>query len=238
LTNKDVVIVQDMDESQQAYLYQISQLKDEDMELQLEHDLLLCSDHDYVVSRLKESSKKLWESAALIPNCHPVNTKITIIPQAHEYKPPAETTDPRHTKAFDFGMKIPDGRSIVDNTQILDSKKHAYGIIIKLNQDNKRLEQDMLNADPNRIFDSNKCIYTDINLDIVPTIASVFAEHEVLAWMQLRHIKIRESRIKLVRQFNFFRSIERRLSLDMERVSLSEGTHRKRTFQTVVDMYY
>lgn len=225
----DVEISPKLDESQQTYVYHISLLKEEDMELQLEYDLLLSSDHEYVVSRLKDSAKKVWEAAAATPNCHPLSTKITIIPQAHEYKPPAENSDSRHVKAFDFGMKIPDGRHVIDNSQILDSKKQAYGSIIQSNIDNKRLEQEILSADPSRTFDSSNFI--------VPTIASVFAEHEVLAFLELRHIKIREARIILLRQFNFFRSVERKLSIDLQRFRLGEGKFRKDMFQSVVEMW-
>ena len=196
----------DPDLLQTTYLAKLNEFKQVDMELKLEHDLLLSADHEFVSQRLKESAKKVWELAALVPNCRPVNTKITLIPQAHEYKPSPDA-EPRSHKVFDFGMKIPDCHEEIEQRQILDAKKQAYGMILKANAESKKLEQEILNADPTRGFDPSN--YID------PTIASVFAEHEVYAFFQLRHIKIREARLKLVRQFNYFRSIEKRITLDV-----------------------
>jgi hypothetical protein len=204
-------LVPDLDLSQIAYRAMLNRLKDVDMELRLEHDLLLSADHEYVGSRLKENAKKIWHLAAAVPNCRPVNTKITLIPQSHDYKPSQESADPRHAKVFDFGIKIPDSSPEVHNNRVLDYKKQAYGLILKANADSKKLEQEIKNADPNREFDASNYI--------VPTVASVFAEHEVLAWLQLRHIQIRNARIKIVRQYNFFRSTQKRLALDVDQLT-------------------
>lgn len=224
-----ITIVPDLGEAHASYTTQVAHLKDEDMELNLEHDLLLSTDHEYVASKLKESAKKYWELAAAVPHCRPINTKVTLIPQAHDYKPPIENGEPRHANCFDYGMKIPTGKSNeIDNSQILDPKKHSYAQILKENIDCKKLEQEISNADPTRVFDASNYI--------TPTVASVFAEHEILAWLQLRHIKIREARIKLVRQFNFFRSVEKRLTFDMQRakIDLIEPDNIK---DSVVDMW-
>ena len=104
-------------------------------------------------------------------------------------------------------MKIPALCSNEEFSHILDLKKQEYGAILKNNSDNQKLEQELLVADPTRKFDQS--VY------IVPTVASVFGDHEVLAYFQLRYIKIRDLRNKLIRQFNFFRSIEKRLALDV-----------------------
>lgn len=199
-------IVPDINAAQVQYQAAIDQIKDTDMELRLEHDLLLSSDNDFVGARLKETAKKLWHISAAVPHCKPFNTKITLIPQSHEYKMSQESADPRNAHVFDFGMKIPDGSPEMPNSRVLDSKKQAYGVILKANAESKRLEQEIKHADPNREFDASNFIS--------PTVASIFAEHEVHAWLQLRHIKIRNSRIQIVRQLNFLRSVQRRFVLD------------------------
>ena len=175
------------------------------MELSIDLDLLTSSDDEFVTSRMKDSSSKYWQRAASVAQCRPVNSKVELIPQSYHFKSHMENE--RRVNFFDFGMKLPALVAEEEFSHILDLKKQEYGAILKSNSDNQKLEQELLIADPSRKFD--QAVY------IVPTVASVFGDHEVLAYFQLRNIKIRDLRNILIRQFNFFRSIERRLTLDV-----------------------
>jgi hypothetical protein len=188
----------------------INLLVETDMELKLEYDVLMLSDHEQIQSQLKDSAKRMWGRAASVPNCRPIMTKVSIIPQGKEQKSDSENLEIRYPKLFDMGFKIPTGNFEDRTDHILAEKKLAYGVILKTNEDTRKLEMEILNADPNKVFDKSNYI--------VPTVASVFAEHEVLGFQQLRYIKVREFRIKLLRQLNFFRSIEKRLAMDISAI--------------------
>ncbi|KAJ3322787.1 hypothetical protein HDV06_002648 [Boothiomyces sp. JEL0866] len=202
-------IIPDLDSSQAKHQQELSNLKDIDMELKLEYDVLLLSDNDQISAHLKESAKRVWEKAAAVPNCHPINTKISIIPQSRDHKA-EDTPEIRHVKLFDFGLNIPKGDYEDINEYILNEKKVAYGMILKHNEDTRKLEIEIANADPTNVFDTT--IYVN------PSLASVFAEHEVLGFLQLRYVKIRQFRSKILRQLNFFRSVEKRLVVDMKNI--------------------
>ncbi|KNE54576.1 hypothetical protein AMAG_00543 [Allomyces macrogynus ATCC 38327] len=66
--------------------------------------------------------------------------------------------------------------------------------------------------------------------DILPTrspedAAFIFLPHEIHAFLQLRFLKMRELRMTLFRQLNFFRSIERRLVADFPSTGLVDSAH-------------
>nr|KAJ3423215.1 Aminoacyl tRNA synthase complex-interacting multifunctional protein 1 [Polyrhizophydium stewartii] len=192
-----ITLVPEFDESQAAYRRIVAQLVDTDMELRIEHDMLLSSDHEAVGVQLKEIAKRVWERAASEPNCKPHAVKISIIPQQREYKPPVDT-ETRQPHMFDLGMAVSEIKSDSLSSNILASKKKDYGLILKSNEENRKLEMELLNADPMRNIESSEVI-----------------QHEVFAYLQMRFIKIRELRVKLLRQFNYLRVIEKRLNLDM-----------------------
>eukprot|EP00842_Homolaphlyctis_polyrhiza_P006956 jgi/Hompol1/84/HPOL_002445-RA len=192
------------------YFNAYCQLQDLDMELCIEHAMLLSTDVEQVSVQLKDMAKRVWERAASTHNSRPLSVKISIIPQQREYKPAVDTTENRIPRTLDFGMRTPGINENQFKSAILSSKKREYGQILKANEDNRKLEQELLNADPNHIIESSSIIN--------PTIATVFAEHEVFAYLQLRFIKIREIRIKVLHQFNYLRSIEKRLNMDIVRI--------------------
>lgn len=209
----------------------ISSLTETDMELRLEYEVLLLTDHDQMLPHLKSAARRIWEKAASVPNCQPLNAKISIIPQNREHKNDENPAEIRHHKLFDFGFKIPDG-SYEDRTDhILAEKKLAYGSILKANEDTRKLDLEIANADPTKPLDPSNYI--------VPTIASVFAEHEVLGFTQLRFIKVREFRIKILQQLNYFRSIERRLVMDLSNLeNLNKNGKLNDSFSAfLADMY-
>jgi hypothetical protein len=185
----------------------VEALVETDMELKLEYDVLLLSDHEPIQSHLKESAKRMWERAASVPNCRPLMAKVSIIPQNRELKSDLDG-EIRYPKLFDFGFQIPTPDFTNRTEHILNEKKIAYGVIIKTNEDTRKLELEILNADPSKTFDKSNYI--------TPTIASIFAEHEVLGYQQLRFIKTRELRLKVLRQLNYFRSIEKRISMQLQ----------------------
>ncbi|KAJ3307179.1 hypothetical protein HDV03_002690 [Kappamyces sp. JEL0829] len=189
----------------------LASLLDIDMELKLEYDVLLLADNDMILNHLKVTSQRIWEKAASVPNCRPVNTKVSIIPQSRDHKKEGEPQEIRHPKLFDLSLKIPTGNYENQVGHILAEKKLAYASILKANEDTRKVELEIANADSSKIFDESNYI--------VPTVASIFAEHEVLTFFQLRFVKIRDARIKLLRQLNFFRSVEKRLAIDVAQLS-------------------
>ncbi|KAH6596262.1 hypothetical protein BASA50_005306 [Batrachochytrium salamandrivorans] len=216
-----VILVPTVDPKQESDIYKLSQITNIDMELRLEHDMLLSSDHEYVGNQLKDAAKRIWEQAAAIPNSCPMNTKISIIPQQREYKPASESKENRIPKVFDYGLKLPtDGGDILESN-ILLSKKKEYGTILKTNEDNQKINLELFNFNQDQTVEGSNIIK--------PTLATLFAEHEVFAYLQLRFIKIREMRIKLLRQFNFLRSVERKLNLDVEALGTFEPTTSSKT---------
>jgi hypothetical protein len=194
----------------------IGNLTDNDMELSLEYDMLRLADHEKIQAHLKDSARLVWTKAASVPNCRPLATKISIIPQNKDTKLETDTFEIRYPKLFDLGFKIPEPEYHDRTDHVLAEKKLAFGLILKSNEETKKIEQEIANADPTKKF--------DISNYIDPTMASVFAEHELLAFFQLRFIKIREYRIKVLRQLNFYRSIERRLVLEVNNFSTVDKT--------------
>jgi hypothetical protein len=177
------------------------------MELKLEYDMLRLADHEQILAHLKVSARIVWTKAASVPHCRPLSTKISIIPQNVDTKVDQDEFEIRFPKVFDLGFKIPTVADEERTEHILAEKRLAYGLILQSNEENRKIEAELISADQGGTFDQSSYI--------TPTIASVFAEHEILAYYQLRFIKIREFRIKLLRQMNFFRSIERRITLEM-----------------------
>jgi hypothetical protein len=200
------------------------------MELKLDYDILLLAEHEPVAAYLKEEARRIWMKAAAVPNCRPVNTKVSIIPQSRDNKLDQEPFDLRHPSMFDFGLNIPDGRYQNFTDLILFEKKLMYGNILKLNEDTSKLEQEIKNADPSKVFDQSNYV--------TPTIASVYAEHEVYGYLQLRLIKIRDFRIKILRQLNYFRSIERRITMEISNsATIIKGQQSNNISSCFADMY-
>ena len=73
-----------------------------------------------------------------------------------------------------------------------------------------------------------------------PTIASVFNEHEIYSMLLLRNIRLRQLRHILLCQMNFFRSIEKRVTLDhqMKVFSKSENVDPKDSIQNYISHMY
>ena len=200
-----IKILPEYDLVQDQYRKKLSSLKELDMELRLDLDLLYSSDHEYVGTQLKDIAKRLWLKSAEKDNTKPLSVKISIIPQQREYKP-ADTSNIRLPNTFNYGMNLPEVDDEEINVRILESKKKDYGALLKQNEDHRKFEQELLQADPNHIVDYSNIVHINIS--------TIFAEHEVYAYCQLRIIKIREFRVTMLRQFNFLRSIEKRLNLD------------------------
>ncbi|KAJ3107131.1 hypothetical protein HDU97_004824 [Phlyctochytrium planicorne] len=193
--------------------------KELDFEIICEFDLLGATDIDFVVSRLKESAKKVWEMAAKKSNTKPLSGKGGSAKQAlrrSTHNISTEDEEDRLPASFDLGMLVPDGREHLCDRHVLDGKKQQYGQILRANEESRLIEQELMNVDPTRSMNSASILE--------PTLATIFAEHEVLAYFQLRFMKTRELRIILQRQLNFLRSVEKRITLDWKK-SRSRGFH-------------
>lgn len=192
--------------SESSYRNFLQKLVEIDMELKIELDTQLLSDNETIMNHIKQCSKKAWDKSASVPNCRPLRTKLSIIPQYRDTKRDDDPQETRHPQLFDFGFKIPNEDDSRARNQILAEKRALHERILKANDESKQLEKDE--------SESPK-LFTDISA------ASIFAEHELLAMFQLRYIKVRDCRIKILRQLNYFRSIEKRLVMNLAEANLS-----------------
>lgn len=188
------IIFADLAECDLEYASKLKELASEDLELLLEFDLLKSNDYGLINSRLKIQSKKNWTDSA---NGFKQNeTRINFVAQSHEIPKLKNDIDEDlpYFKSFEFGMKtFGCSENIMTGLNILNAKKIAFGTILK---DNLNLKfEDIKQKDKN----------------LAPTISSVFAEHEILAYQQLRFLKIRQCKSTILKQFNYLRLVESRL---------------------------
>ncbi|KAJ3327154.1 hypothetical protein HDU76_012304 [Blyttiomyces sp. JEL0837] len=190
-----------------------------DFETLCEFDLICCNDIETVNSRLKETSRKIWEYASRKSNAKPLILKAPSLskPGSHLVADPeSESDEVRRPQTFDLSMMVPDGRERLSDRKVLDGKKQHFGQILRANDEARMVEQELLNVDPNRTTSSLTLIE--------PTVATIFAEHEVMSFVQLRYLRLRELRDILRRQLNFMRSIEKRINLDIKNSQLRVKT--------------
>ena len=141
---------------------------------------------------LKDNSKKIWETAA-----HNQKQKIQVgAYNQTTIKIPPMTDANRLQKVFDLGIFLSGLRQNSLDTNVLGSKKHKYGILLKQDEDTKRLDNELLRSDHKRSVPK-------LNN---PSIATIFSSYEVYLFMQLRHMRLRKFRSTLLRQLNFYRS--------------------------------
>ena len=124
---------------------------------------------------------------------------------SHLQSPP-----PHFVETFDLSLHIPTGQLDLIDTLILDSKKELFGSLLIENDTIRKVEQELRNADPTFAKQESSAI--------TPTIASVFNIHEIFAIYLLRNLRLRELREILLRQLNFFCSIEKRIAKDVSLV--------------------
>ncbi|TPX37057.1 hypothetical protein SmJEL517_g00863 [Synchytrium microbalum] len=184
--------------------------KEIDYELRYTYELVASQDIDFAAPHLRDSAKKLFElAAAANPNAiHSRPNKGSsggpmFMRQGQTHN--AESDEPRLSKPFDLGILIPDARAEKTNDLwVLDEKKKQFGVLLARNDEIRQIEQEMSGLHGAKV--------TSRAID--PTIATIFAEHEIHAFVLLRYLKLREVRSTLLRQMNFFRSVEKRVSVD------------------------
>ncbi|KAJ3015420.1 UNVERIFIED_CONTAM: hypothetical protein HDU68_012744 [Siphonaria sp. JEL0065] len=211
----------------------LKQQKDVDFELMCEIDLMRCNDMDIVLHRLKENARKTWELGSRKPNSKPLMAKSSVLskPGTRAIQEPEKLNFQQRTpESFDLGMMVPDGRDHLSDFHVLDGKKQNYGQILKTNED-------LVEASQENGGDASKKAIPGV---IEPTIATVFAEHEINSYMMLRLCRIRELRNTLRGQLNFFRSIEKRVNIDLRasrlRSKLDILEHFKPTYENLASI--
>ncbi|ORY43775.1 hypothetical protein BCR33DRAFT_247997 [Rhizoclosmatium globosum] len=210
----------------------LKQQKDVDFELMCEIELMRSNEMEVVLHRLKENARKTWELASKKPNSKPLLAKSGVLskPGTRAIQEPERTTlQPRLPESFDLGMMVPDGRDHLSDHHVLDGKKQNFGQILRANEELNNADQDTseLNKRQNPA-------------SVDPTIATIFAEHEINSYFMLRFIRIREYRNILRTQLNFFRSIEKRINVDLRqsrlRSKLDVLEHFKPTYQNIASI--
>jgi hypothetical protein len=183
--------------------------RERDFEIRYEMDLLKCTDMDLVKQRIREDARRLLEGDedAMPLSRQKAQGKNNYGMEELETVMDVEDTL-RCRKAFDYGMMIPDTRSIHPSTGMLDAKKQLYSSLHQKNEELKRIEQEMMEIDPSRV--------ASIKLqEEQMSIQTVFGEHEIMSYMLLRNLRSRDLRAQLLSQHNFYRSIEKRITYDV-----------------------
>jgi hypothetical protein len=126
------------------------------LELKLKKCLLISNDLEFVLSHLKASAKRVHDTASHTANSKPNDVKMMDINQQKESKFEVEPEIHFH-KTFDLGMAVPDGHLDVIDTDILDAKKELFGKLLAENEEIRKVEMELLNADPtySKNFTSN-----------------------------------------------------------------------------------
>lgn len=134
------------------------------MELKFENCLLVSNDYDFVLARLKDSAKRLFEQSAAIPNSRAREVKMIPVNQQKEYHIPPEPEMHFH-KGFDLGMCIPNGRLDQIDTSIIDAKKDLLEDIIEENEDIRKIEHELINADPTYVQQGSNMTNVSISFE-------------------------------------------------------------------------
>lgn len=183
--------------------------KEKDFELRYEMDLLKSNDMGIVKQRIREDARRVLEGDddTLVLSKSKSQNKNNYGMEDPEIIMDVDETL-RSRKPFDYGMIVPDSRRTNVGGDMLEAKKQLYSSLLQKNEELKRIEQEMMEIDPSRV--------AGIKLqEEEMTIPAVFGEHEILSFMLLRNLRIRELRAQLLGQHNFYRSIEKRISSDV-----------------------
>ncbi|KNC95831.1 uncharacterized protein SPPG_09577 [Spizellomyces punctatus DAOM BR117] len=219
---RDVAFYPEFEGWQESQFDFLRQRRDVDFELRYEHDLIASNDLESVVSRLREAARRVFETSSTSQSSPGVT--LSRPSSAHEPQQQSDQLQENHAgdgmtmpalasggtiaggKPFELGMKVPDPRDmeLPKDFRVLDGKKHAFGLILRSNVEMRKVEQEITGTDSKRT-------------DGDPTISTLFSEHEIFSFLQLRHIRLRDLRTSLLSQLNFFRSIEKRINLDWKK---------------------
>ncbi|KAJ3020639.1 hypothetical protein HKX48_000485 [Thoreauomyces humboldtii] len=222
---KDLEIFPEREEWREADLDRLMQLQDVDFELRYEHDIVLMNDVDHITGKLREAAHRIFELAGSLPGSNPGNPASRPAsgrPQKPAPRPEGQASDPPPVsivisgssstlKPFELGMKVPDPRDLElpKDFRVLDGKKHAYGILLRSSADSQKVEQEVTGGAGGEAGHGRATN--------APTVAALFSEHEILCFLELRLIRVRDLRSTLLSQLNFFRSVEKRLNCDWKR---------------------
>lgn len=205
--NKPVIAPSDMEwlDKQTEFLKKIKQL---DFEIRFEKDLIASHDLNYVALKLKERARMIMELTSI--GQYVAEKRHTIgLSGKLNLTSDAELDEMVKKRPFDLGMLLPLPVEDTSQSRTLEAKWEHLSEIEKNNEELKKLEEEMLKSDPNSAG-------LAVSKIVTPVVASVFAEHEVTSFMQLRYLKLRELRSTLLRQMNFFRSIQKRIVNDYD----------------------
>ncbi|KAJ3128094.1 hypothetical protein HK098_005148 [Nowakowskiella sp. JEL0407] len=205
---EDIVVHPLIDQWQETQNLAIQQRVDIDFELRIEHDFLLLDDPVQINNTLREKAKRLWEYTNSF-STFPAQRKAA-------YERPASENIPadvflsisveelkRLEEGVNRGLFGVDEEELV-KTDVLDAKKAQFESTLRVDEEMRKLENDLVSEKAKKRNETKS----------TPSIASLFAEHEIVPFLQLRHLRLRELRSILLHQLNLFRSIERRINLD------------------------
>ncbi|KAJ3344282.1 hypothetical protein HDU93_000072 [Gonapodya sp. JEL0774] len=120
---------------------------------------------------------------------------------------PGSSGDANLFSLFDLGSLVPDpARPRLNEGRSLDAKKRKLAEMIAKNSELREIVEEIGDDDGAEAIEANIR---------EPTTTLLFAEHELVTFSLLRHIRLGELRDILLRQLNFNRSVERRLAIDL-----------------------
>ncbi|KAJ1513833.1 hypothetical protein HMI56_001689, partial [Coelomomyces lativittatus] len=157
-----------------------------DFQIRYEHDIVATENHDNVKQHMLVSLKYLTEAELLF------RKEI----ENDDFKKFESAAEPGSHLNSKMGLCIPKGES----GNVIFSQKRQNIKEAGVSKSNNSLSNNTASNDPTQ--------------NLMHGISDFFAPHELLSFLQLRYLKTRELRLILLRQLNFFRSIEKRLILD------------------------
>ncbi|KAI9005402.1 hypothetical protein BC832DRAFT_487234 [Gaertneriomyces semiglobifer] len=207
---KNMEIFPELEEWQEAQIEFIRQKRDIDFELRYEHDFLMSNDIELVINRLRDASRRTHEANGA-PSARPSSGRTQSQDQSDYPRPsvPSQQRDSGPSKPFEWGMKVPDpwDVEVEKDFRVLDAKKQTFGLLLKANDEKRHVEKEITGIPTAE--NSGSLLPSTAIVD--PTVTTLFAPHETLSYLYLRHVRTRQLRATLLSQLNYFRSIEKRI---------------------------
>ena len=150
----EITIYPELEDWQEKQNEIFNSRKEIDFELLCEYDLICCNSIEVVQTRLKDSASRIWDSASKKLNSRPLSLKLSAgINKNGQKQDNVDANDEeehRIAETFDLSMMVPDGRERLSDHRVLDGKKQQFGQILRENEENRLIEQELMNVDPNR----------------------------------------------------------------------------------------
>jgi len=167
--------------------------KDFDYELKLNYELIKINNLKRCILKLQDVTRSRFHEFSSQTDCDVVDKKSPL--NNSEMKP-------------QFEIK----RSTSDDFDMQNDDDHDFSIYVQNKEEKDNID----------VFKSKISLLEGLKekkIDKKINISNAIAEYELFEYFQLRHLRMREFRYILLNQFNYLRSIEKRITCDMKDIS-------------------